>query len=332
MTEPEDYESSREPLVQRSEHDQSTKHRLSMQTIGLLFVVISMMILSGLVWLAIGRTVEPTTIDQPSGPKLERVEPPSTYLPGNSIALDLPTKIDELNQSLGLPGRVNFDVIPATNIVAVAMIDLSERGRGQVDYNGDVEFTAASTYKLFVAYAMVNAVESGRMGWASQLNGTTLDECFRRMIVESDNDCPEVYLKQAGFSKTGAQMHALGLSERTRFTTDSARTTANDLALFLKKLHDGELMSVAHQQKLLDLMKRQIYRQGMPTGIQARTDASTESSNTVVANKVGFLDELLHDAGIIYSPRGDYVLVIMTNGESWPFIAQLAAWIDGQMV
>jgi beta-lactamase class A len=206
--------------------------------------------------------------------------------------------------------------------VAVSLIDLSDKNRGTVNYNGDMEFTAASTYKLFVAYLMTNAVETGKTKWTSGLNGMTLDQCFQIMILNSDNACPEAYLSQVGFDKANTQIHTLGLSSKTQLVAYDMLTTANDLALFLQKLYKGDLMNAANQAKLIDVMQRQIYRRGIPAGINSGS----------VANKVGFMDSLLHDAGIVHSERGNYVLVIMTNGESWPFIAALAAWVDEQMV
>jgi hypothetical protein len=35
----------------------------------------------------------------------------------------------------------------------------------------------------------------------------------------------------------------------------------------------------------------------------------------------------LDDAGIVFSPRGDYILVVMTDGQNWAKIAEIAAKI-----
>ena len=64
-------------------------------------------------------------------------------------------------------------------------------------------------------------------------------------------------------------------------------------------------------------MKRNVYRQGIPAG-----------ASGTVADKVGFLNGLLHDAAIVYSPKGTYVLVILTNGSSWANIAELTKKIE----
>ena len=64
-------------------------------------------------------------------------------------------------------------------------------------------------------------------------------------------------------------------------------------------------------------MKRQIYRAGIPKG-----------TGQTVADKVGFVDNVIHDAGIVYGPNGPYILVIMTSNSSWSAIASIASQIN----
>lgn len=241
---------------------------------------------------------------------------------GAVLAEALPARLTEINSQLGITERSGLADLPDYTATAVAMIDLSDRGYSSVMYNADVQFTSASTYKIFVAYAMINDVETGRRTWSSAINGTTWDTCLSRMIINSDNACPEAYLASIGYSKFNEIVQSLGVSDKTAFQPYDMRTTAGDLALVLQKLYQGELMSEENKSKLLDLMSRQIYRQGIPTGIGAAG---------VVYDKVGFMDDLLHDAAIVHSDAGDYVLVIMTNGESWEYIAQVAAYVNGML-
>jgi beta-lactamase class A len=86
----------------------------------------------------------------------------------------------------------------------------------------------------------------------------------------------------------------------------------------LQKLETNQLgLSEPSRARLLDVMKRQVYRNGVPAGV-----------NGVVADKVGFLDGILNDAAIVYSPKGVYVISIMSNGSSWGAIASVARAID----
>lgn len=61
-------------------------------------------------------------------------------------------------------------------------------------------------------------------------------------------------------------------------------------------------------------MKNQVYRNGIPAG----------SRGAVVADKVGFLDNYLHDVGVVYGAKSTYAIVIMSEGSSWSNIKDLS--------
>ena len=241
---------------------------------------------------------------------------------GSVLAAALPDELVGINARLGITAQSGLADLPSQTATAVAVVDLSNRGYSNVMYNADTQFTSASTYKIFVAYAMIHDVETGRRTWSSSINGTTWDTCLSRMIVNSDNACPEAYLVSIGYSSFNEIVQSLGVSDQTVLHPYDMRTTAGDLAMILQKLYRGELMSEENKNKLLDLMSQQIYRQGIPTGI---------GDSGVVYDKVGFLDGLLHDAAIVHTDAGDYVLVVMTNGESWSYIAEVAKYVNSML-
>lgn len=198
----------------------------------------------------------------------------------------------------------------------VAVVDL-KTGESKLNINGDGVMTTASTYKLYIAYSMINAVESGKLTWNSPLNGTTLNTCLTRMIVNSDNACPEAWLRTYGFSTLTNQAHQIG-AKNTNFKLADIRTTPNDLATVLKGYYDNTIATKASTDKLFQLMQTQVYREGIPTGI---------GSDGVVQDKVGFMNALLHDAAIVRCDKGDYAMVIMTEHASWLKIAQASLLI-----
>lgn len=181
--------------------------------------------------------------------------------------------------------------------------------------NGNKKFVAASTYKLFVAYAVFKEIEAGRMSWSETISGKTASDCFDAMIYNSNNPCAKAFGDRIGWQNIENQMHALGLSNTE--LSPALYTTANDLALFLYRLQNGSLLAPADTSRLLDVMKRQIYRSGIPAG-----------TGLPVADKVGFIDSYLHDAAIVYGARGPYVMVIMTSGSSWGGLAEIAHQIN----
>lgn len=181
---------------------------------------------------------------------------------------------------------------------AIAFHHFSD-SRKDFSINGDKVMGAASTYKLFTAFSMFMSNEA--------------PACLKDMIVYSDNDCPENWGR---WSLVARNANSIGATS-TNIATMPTETTANDLALFLTKLYEGSLLPENETKELLAYMKIQVYREGIPTGIP---DAE-------VADKVGFLDGVLNDAGIVYSEKGDFVLVILTDGYSWQSIAETASSI-----
>lgn len=194
-------------------------------------------------------------------------------------------------------------------------ISIMELGGRSASVNGNKRFTAASTYKLYVAYAVFKEIEAGKMQWADQIvGGRSAEACFDAMIVRSDNPCAKAFGDKIGWQAIEDMMRGLGLASTE--LSPSLLTTSSDLALFLYKLENGSLLAPADKGRLIEAMKRQIYRSGIPAGTGAP-----------VANKPGFIESYIHDAGIVYGPRGPYVLVIMTSGSSWGAIADTAKQI-----
>jgi len=200
----------------------------------------------------------------------------------------------------------------------VALTELSGQYR-RATYNSDQSFTSASTYKLFVAYSTLLRVEAGSWQWSDQIQGgRSLATCFDDMIVKSDNACGEALLTKIGYAAITNEAHAIGCDDTSFMGKDGIKTTADDLSLLLGMVQAGQVLGQQpSRDRLIDAMKRNVYRQGIPKGV-----------SSVVADKVGFMDALLHDAAIVYGPTGPYTLVIMTNGSSWANIAELTRQIE----
>lgn len=192
----------------------------------------------------------------------------------------------------------------------VSMIELDGKKR-RAEYNGDKQFVTASTYKLLVAYSVLKRIDSGARSWDSD------QTCFNKMISLSDNACAESFLHAIGVNALTSEANSIGLKNSTFMKGGGPYTTANDQVLLLGMIATGQNFSSTNQQRLIEAMKKNVYRKGIPAGVSG-----------TVADKVGFMNGLLHDSAIVYSPHGTYVLSIMTEGSSWPVIADLAKQID----
>lgn len=144
-----------------------------------------------------------------------------------------------------------------------------------------------------------------------------MSQCFEDMIAKSDNACAESLLMKVGLRKQTDEMNDLGLKSSTFMKSGGPFTTANDLAIFLASLESGQSLQGESRSRLIGSMTRNIYRQGVPAG-----------ASGTVADKVGFMNGLLHDAAIVYSPSGTYALAVMTEGSSWAAIADLTREIE----
>lgn len=220
--------------------------------------------------------------------------------------------------AVGLSALMQNYASSHAGVYGVALAELSGANRN-ASYNTDKSFTAASTYKLFVAYSALLRVEAGQWQWSDQIQGgRDLSTCFDDMIVKSDNACGEALLTKIDYAPITNEAHAIGLNSTSFMGKDGIKTTPGDLSLFLSLLQTGQILSQqSSRDRLIGAMQKNIYRQGIPAG-----------ATGTVADKVGFIDGLLHDAAIVYSPNGTYVLTIMTDGASWNSIAELTRQIE----
>ena len=204
-------------------------------------------------------------------------------------------------------------------IYGVSLIELSGQRR-RAGYDDTKQFATASTYKVYVAYSVLKRVEAGQMKWTDEVvAGRNVEKCFNDMISLSDNPCAEAFVEKIRYTPLHVDVtEDLGLKKTSFIDKESFKTTAGDLSQFMALLESGQLpISRDNRTNLISALKNNAYRQGIPAG--------TSGS---VANKVGFIDGLLHDTAIVYSPNGTYVLTIMTDKSSWASIAELTKEIE----
>ena len=200
----------------------------------------------------------------------------------------------------------------------VSLVELSNERR-RAGYNDNKAFTTASTYKVYVAYSVLKRIESGDFSWNDSISGgRNASKCFDDMISQSDNACAEAFVQKIGYTPLHRDVSGLGLKGTSFIDKESFKTTAADLSNFMAMLESSQLpISGGNRTKFINALNQNVYRRGIPAGASGQ-----------VADKVGFLDALLHDTAIVYSPSGTYVLTILTDGSSWANIAELTKQIE----
>lgn len=201
--------------------------------------------------------------------------------------------------------------------IRVSVTQLGAAG-WSASYRGSEQTVAASTYKVYVVAYVLDQIAEGELSYDDEINGTTYRECMSRTIIKSDNACPEAILAKFGRSTVNDFVYAKGFSRATNLNHSTAsQSSTNDLVKAMIAIERSELVSGAERSFMIDLMKRQVYRQGIPAG----TSASS-------AGKVGFLWGYLNDAAIVYHPGGTYVISVMTNNASWSKIAEITRKVE----
>ena len=190
-------------------------------------------------------------------------------------------------------------------------------------YHANDSIVTGSTFKVYVAYAILHAIEQGNYRMSTKLSdGNTVQADMYDMIVNSDNNAARALGFQLGWPAIDSLIASQGaintnlnnyVGSNTTPVGDK-HSTAADLALILQKLQAGELLSAANTQYLLQLMETQNYRSAIPAGVP---------SGVTVADKPGWLtpadgiyEYVWNDAAIVYGPKSTYILVITTNGNS----------------
>lgn len=199
----------------------------------------------------------------------------------------------------------------------VVIQEIGGRNR-RAEWQADKQFVTASTYKMFLAYAVLSKIEDGEIQAEQRTDmDWTVDACLNEMIVNSTNPCAISLQNLVGWEETDRMVHGAGFTDTHLNNNGGGEkyTTVRDEATFLQKLDAGVLLSEQGSKRLLDLLKRQIWRGGIPAGVPA---------GTVVANKVGFYNGWVHDVAIVYGLKSTYVLAIMSKGGSDPGFADLS--------
>ena len=157
---------------------------------------------------------------------------------------------------------------------------------------------SASLIKLYVMGAVMQEIQNGNL----EMNDTTkhlLDE----MITVSDNSATNELVRylnkdhdhKKGMKKVNAFIKAQGFEYTHEY--NGLEDTS------LERIYRGEFISHLASRQMEELLLNQQVTYKIP---------STIPSESRVANKTGETSDCENDAAIVYTPKGDYILCIMS--------------------
>ncbi len=197
--------------------------------------------------------------------------------------------------------------------------------------NGERVFASASIYKLWVMGAVYEQIQLGKMSLddpieervvslnsffkippdsAELTEGSvsfSVESALYQMITISHNYAALSLAKKVGLVNLNRFLNEYGLFNSE--VGGEPTITAADVALFLEKLYQGKVVSEEASKKMIATMAEQQKNERipkyLPTGVR-------------VAHKTGELDGFSHDAGIVFSPEGDYIIVLLSESDFPP--------------
>lgn len=210
--------------------------------------------------------------------------------------------------------------------------------------NPDRIYQSASLYKLWVmanVYQMLNegtlekdavlkdSVENLNRSFqiasseaeltTGEIHATVI-EALTKAITLSDNYSALLLTKKIGVSTLNKFIKTIGLNSSK--TGIPPTTSASDIALFYTKLYNHQLISEQSSQEMIDLLKKQAINDRIPKYLPEGIE---------VAHKTGELGSFKHDAGIVFTPNGDYILVMLSETNDPKIAAEKMAEVSKQI-
>jgi len=201
---------------------------------------------------------------------------------------------------------------------------------------------SASLYKLGVLLEAERRVDRGELHYSDPITikvddvtddgsayeaGTvlTLDEALEAMITASDNGAALAVWHLFGGAAIDATVVREGIPDFHVSVDRIGNTVATPrgVGTFFTLLARKELVSAKASERMLARLERQRVNDRLPAALPG---------TVVIAHKTGNLPGLIHDAGIIFTPAGPRIVVVMTwdafDGAN-KFIADVAATVYG---
>jgi len=225
------------------------------------------------------------------------------------------------------------------------------RNNWEIFHNKDKFFPSASLAKIPIMSACFLAAEEGKIKLdrevalknSDKLTGSgtlketragvtfSIEELIGRMIYDSDNTATNILTNIVGIDYLNNAFNSFGLKKTNLsrrvadfFSRDKGienYTTAEDMASIFERMYRRSLVNEDVSEKCLKLLKLQHANDRIPKYLPV---------DVTIAHKTGLERGVCHDAGIVFSCKGDFLICVLTkhtNSNSAPskeFIAKIS--------
>ena len=185
----------------------------------------------------------------------------------------------------------------------------------------DKQMPPASLIKLYNMGTVFDQIEKRKLKRSSSIKSN-----LHSMITVSSNDSynnlldaigngnalkganmVSKFCQTHGYKNTNCGGTLMPSYHKPMRTGKRAFTTARDCGHILEDIYRGNLVSSSASKQMLSLLKKQTRKSKIPAGLPKGVKST---------NKTGEYEARQHDAAIVFSENTDYIIVIMTEGDS----------------
>lgn len=194
--------------------------------------------------------------------------------------------------------------------------------------NENKSYEPASLYKLWVMATVYKQLKEGLINHEDVLSSSipvlnrkfgisdqnaeltsgyidmSVDEAVNQMITISHNYAALLLADKIKNSNVTNFLAEYRLNNSS--LGEPPKTTASDIALFFDKLYKGQLIDETSSKQMIEVLKKQQLNDGLPKNL----------NGVQIAHKTGEIEWYKHDAGIVFSNKGDYLIVMLSESES----------------
>ncbi len=155
---------------------------------------------------------------------------------------------------------------------------------------------------------------SGKLKELPEGTPVKIKDLIEMMIAESDNTAANMLIDLLGEDYLNTVFKRMGLNNtniaRRMMDFKSRRNgvenfiNASDLSLLLEKIYQGKLLNKNVSQECLNILIKQKVRDRIPAKLP---------HSTIIAHKTGLERNVCHDAGIVFTDRGDFLVCALTR-------------------
>ena len=206
----------------------------------------------------------------------------------------------------------------------------------QVETNKDKEIPSASLVKIPIMMAYFSAAEEGKIKFSDTIelkqsdktdgSGSLKNSCLGSackiedlitlMITRSDNTAANILINKLALDELNRYFLKFGLKHtnlsrkmmdfKSRKDGVENYTTVGDMAYLLEELYRGKFINKNISKRCMELLADQKINDRIPKKLPA---------DIMVAHKTGLENGVCHDVGIVYTPKGNFLICVLTKHE-----------------